>query len=92
MEAFLLLMSGWHIQLPGSHILMLLYRFCIDNGIMIAQAGLLAHRMGFETDLEDSTCTQRYVVMCQSTRTALSCFPVFEQTKSMLHGEPKSAS
>lgn len=35
-------------------------RFCIDNGIMIAQAGLLAHRMGFETIMEDSTCTQRF--------------------------------
>ncbi|KAF8491012.1 O-sialoglyco protein endopeptidase [Gautieria morchelliformis] len=35
-------------------------RFCIDNGIMIAQAGLLAHRMGSETYLEDSTCTQRF--------------------------------
>jgi len=35
-------------------------RFCIDNGIMIAQAGLLAHRMGFETNLEDSICTQRF--------------------------------
>ncbi|KAL1305541.1 hypothetical protein AAFC00_007151 [Neodothiora populina] len=35
-------------------------RFCIDNGIMIAHAGLLAWRMGFETALEDSTCTQRF--------------------------------
>ncbi|KAI0021947.1 glycoprotein endopeptidase KAE1 [Xylariomycetidae sp. FL0641] len=35
-------------------------RFCIDNGIMIAHAGLLAHRTGFETPLEDSTCTQRF--------------------------------
>ncbi|KAL0951035.1 hypothetical protein HGRIS_007775 [Hohenbuehelia grisea] len=35
-------------------------RFCIDNGIMIAQAGLLAHRMGHETPLQDSTCTQRF--------------------------------
>lgn len=35
-------------------------RFCIDNGIMIAHAGLLAHRTGFETKLEDSTCTQRF--------------------------------
>ncbi|KAJ8702061.1 putative tRNA threonylcarbamoyladenosine biosynthesis protein kae1 [Pleurotus ostreatus] len=34
-------------------------RFCIDNGIMIAQAGLLAFRMGQCTDLADSTCTQR---------------------------------
>ena len=35
-------------------------RFCIDNGIMIAQAGLLAHKTGFETTLEDTTCTQRF--------------------------------
>lgn len=35
-------------------------RFCIDNGIMIAHAGLLAYRTGFETRLEDSTCTQRF--------------------------------
>jgi N6-L-threonylcarbamoyladenine synthase len=35
-------------------------RFCIDNGIMIAHAGLLAYREGFYTTLEDSTCTQRF--------------------------------
>ncbi len=35
-------------------------RFCIDNGIMIAHAGLLAYRTGFETTLDDSTCTQRF--------------------------------
>ena len=35
-------------------------RFCIDNGIMIAHAGLLAYRTGFTTPLEDSTCTQRF--------------------------------
>lgn len=35
-------------------------RFCIDNGIMIAHAGLLAHKQGFETTLEESTCTQRF--------------------------------
>ncbi|KAH7096089.1 peptidase M22, glycoprotease [Auriculariales sp. MPI-PUGE-AT-0066] len=35
-------------------------RFCIDNGIMIAQAGLLGFRMGCETPFEDSTCTQRF--------------------------------
>jgi tRNA A37 threonylcarbamoyltransferase TsaD len=34
--------------------------FCIDNGIMIAHAGLLAHRMGIETPLEKSTTTQRF--------------------------------
>ena len=35
-------------------------RFCIDNGIMIAHAGLLAYRTGFETKMEDTTCTQRF--------------------------------
>ncbi|KAI9830967.1 MAG: putative tRNA threonylcarbamoyladenosine biosynthesis protein kae1 [Phylliscum demangeonii] len=35
-------------------------RFCIDNGIMIAHAGLLAYRTGFRTSLEESTCTQRF--------------------------------
>ncbi|KAI0307770.1 O-sialoglycoprotein endopeptidase [Multifurca ochricompacta] len=35
-------------------------RFCIDNGIMIAQAGLLSYRMGFQTPIKMSTCTQRY--------------------------------
>ncbi|KAG7527403.1 hypothetical protein FFLO_06966 [Filobasidium floriforme] len=34
--------------------------FCIDNGIMIAQAGLLAYRMGQRTPIEKSTVTQRY--------------------------------
>lgn len=35
-------------------------RFCIDNGIMIAHAGLLAHETGFETPLAQSSCTQRF--------------------------------
>ncbi|KAK4993795.1 putative tRNA threonylcarbamoyladenosine biosynthesis protein kae1 [Elasticomyces elasticus] len=35
-------------------------RFCIDNGIMIAHAGLLAWGMGFETGLDESGCTQRF--------------------------------
>lgn len=35
-------------------------RFCIDNGIMIAHAGLLAFRMGQAVPLEKSTTTQRY--------------------------------
>ena len=39
--------------------LMVCRRFCIDNGIMIAQAGLLSFRMGFQTPLSKSTCTQR---------------------------------
>ncbi|KAF4978702.1 hypothetical protein FZEAL_4971 [Fusarium zealandicum] len=35
-------------------------RFCIDNGIMIAHAGLLAYETGFRTPMEESTCTQRF--------------------------------
>ena len=35
-------------------------RFCIDNGIMIAHAGLLAYETGFRTPFDDSTCTQRF--------------------------------
>ncbi|KAI4165790.1 MAG: hypothetical protein LQ342_000733 [Letrouitia transgressa] len=35
-------------------------RFCIDNGIMIAHAGLLSYKTGLSTSLEDSTCTQRF--------------------------------
>lgn len=35
-------------------------RFCIDNGIMIAHAGLLAYRMGQVNKLEDTVCTQRF--------------------------------
>jgi N6-L-threonylcarbamoyladenine synthase len=35
-------------------------RFCIDNGIMIAHAGLLAYKTGFSTPLKESTCTQRF--------------------------------
>lgn len=35
-------------------------RYCIDNGIMIAQAGILAYRMGHETPLAQTTTTQRF--------------------------------
>ena len=35
-------------------------RFCIDNGIMIAHAGLLAYKTGFRTSIGESTVTQRY--------------------------------
>lgn len=35
-------------------------RFCIDNGIMIAHAGLLAWGMGFRTEIGESTFTQRF--------------------------------
>lgn len=35
-------------------------RFCVDNGIMIAHAGLLAYRVGQRTELWNSVCTQRF--------------------------------
>ena len=35
-------------------------RYCIDNGAMIAQAGIFALQFGQQTKLEDSRCTQRY--------------------------------
>jgi N6-L-threonylcarbamoyladenine synthase len=35
-------------------------RFCIDNGIMIAHAGLLGFKTGQTTSISESTVTQRY--------------------------------
>lgn len=35
-------------------------RFCIDNGIMIAHAGLLSFRMGQTTPIDKSVCSQRF--------------------------------
>lgn len=35
-------------------------RFCIDNGIMIAHAGLLSYRTEQTNDLRDTVCTQRF--------------------------------
>lgn len=36
------------------------HRYCIDNGAMIAQAGIFAYQMGHITAMNDATCTQRY--------------------------------
>eukprot|EP00918_Siedleckia_nematoides_P052380 GHVU01114473.1.p1 GENE.GHVU01114473.1~~GHVU01114473.1.p1 ORF type:complete len:336 (+),score=26.63 GHVU01114473.1:32-1039(+) len=35
-------------------------RFCIDNGAMIAQAGVMMYNAGHTTAWEDTFCTQRY--------------------------------
>jgi N6-L-threonylcarbamoyladenine synthase len=35
-------------------------RFCIDNGLMIAQAGLLMYKSGTTTPMCDTGCTQRF--------------------------------
>ena len=36
------------------------HRYCIDNGAMIAQAGMLAYRCGITTPVEKCDCTQRF--------------------------------
>lgn len=36
------------------------HRYCIDNGAMIAQAGIFALQHGDVTNMEDSWCTQRF--------------------------------
>lgn len=35
-------------------------RYCVDNGCMIAQAGIFAFQMGQTTPLHEATCTQRF--------------------------------
>lgn len=35
-------------------------RFCIDNGLMIAQAGLLEFKCGSSTAMCDTRCSQRF--------------------------------
>ncbi len=53
-------MMGRMAQERGGSVFATDERFCIDNGIMIAHAGLLAFEMGEKTVLEESTCTQRF--------------------------------
>lgn len=36
------------------------HRYCIDNGAMIAQAGILAFQHGSRTEMADTWCTQRF--------------------------------
>lgn len=36
------------------------HRYCIDNGAMIAQAGIMAYHQGQQTALEDTWVTQRF--------------------------------
>lgn len=36
------------------------HRYCIDNGAMIAQAGIFAFQMNSITPMQDATCTQRF--------------------------------
>ena len=53
-------MMGTMVKDRGGSLCAMDYRYCIDNGAMIAQAGIFAYQMGETTPLIDSTCTQRY--------------------------------
>jgi len=53
-------MMGIMARERGSNVFATDERFCIDNGIMIAQAGLLAFKTSQTTPMEQSTCTQRW--------------------------------
>jgi N6-L-threonylcarbamoyladenine synthase len=44
----------------GGHVFATDDRFCIDNGLMIAQAGILSYKTGCITKIEDTQCTQRF--------------------------------
>ena len=62
--------------------------FCIDNGIMIAQAGLLSYRMGFQTPIAKSTCTQRSFPLHPSRAQYSNQWTDSERMKYTSHGEP----
>ncbi|KAK9478894.1 glycoprotease family-domain-containing protein [Lipomyces japonicus] len=53
-------MMGVMARARGGEVFATDERFCIDNGIMIAHAGLLAFETGYRTRLKDSACTQRF--------------------------------
>ncbi len=57
-------------------------RYCIDNGLMIAHAGLLQFKQGHVTPLDESTCTQRYADKLQLH---ISCID-FARMQSTLTG------
>lgn len=53
-------MMAQMVQERGGTVSAMDHRYCIDNGAMIAQAGIFALQFGEITSLEDSWCTQRY--------------------------------
>lgn len=64
-------------------------RFCIDNGIMIAQAGLLAYKTGFRTPIEESTCTQRFRYLYRPVSRIVFSNKLTEPTKYTSTGESR---
>ncbi len=67
-------MKGTGIYQDRGDFYSLRLRYCIDNGIMIAQAGLLSYRMGYSTPLEDTICTQRliHLSLCSDIHSSLT--------------------
>jgi N6-L-threonylcarbamoyladenine synthase len=53
-------MMGQMAEQRGAHVYATDESFCIDNGLMIAYAGLLAFNVGERCEIEDSWCTQRF--------------------------------
>jgi N6-L-threonylcarbamoyladenine synthase len=53
-------MMALMVQERGGTLCAMDHRYCIDNGAMIAQAGILAYQFGLTTSLEESWVTQRY--------------------------------
>jgi N6-L-threonylcarbamoyladenine synthase len=53
-------MMGFMAEARGGKVFATDERFCIDNGIMIAHAGLLAYSTGVRGKIEESEVTQRF--------------------------------
>lgn len=53
-------MMGQMCEQRGGKVCSMDHRYCIDNGAMIAQAGIFSLQFNEITSLEDSWCTQRY--------------------------------
>lgn len=53
-------MMGIMVEERGGHLFATDERYCIDNGAMIAQAGMLAFESGQTNEIGDTWCTQRF--------------------------------
>lgn len=53
-------MMGIMAEERGATVCAMDERYCIDNGAMIAQAGIFAFQHGHTTAMDDTSCTQRY--------------------------------
>jgi len=53
-------MMGEMVKQRGGTLCAMDHRYCIDNGAMIAQAGIFALQHGITTEMEDTWCTQRF--------------------------------